>query len=223
VALQPDYRALIGEAKADPDRLRLPFGDVIIDFESPFARVTYAELFERGLGFPLSNSARVRDEAIRRTLFTREEAAKLDDVFVVNELFEEVAEKTVDPGQPTFITEYPAALSPLTRPKPGNPAVAERADLFIAHMEVGPHYTELNDPDVQAAKFREQLRGLDDEETTFRTFDDDFIRALKVGMPPAGGMGIGIDRLTMLLTNQRTIRDVMLFPFMRPESAPRPE
>lgn len=78
-------------------------------------------------------------------------------------------------------------------------------------------YTELNDPDVQAEKFRSQLAGLDEEESTFRTFDEDFVRALKVGMPPAGGMGLGIDRLVMLLTDQRSIRDVLLFPFMRPE------
>jgi lysyl-tRNA synthetase class 2 len=88
-------------------------------------------------------------------------------------------------------------------------------------MEIGPAYTELNDPDIQEAKFREQLKGLDDEksaeENTFRTMDHDFLRALRVGMPPAGGMGLGIDRITMLLTNQRTIRDVVLFPMMRPE------
>ncbi|MHC4976537.1 MAG: amino acid--tRNA ligase-related protein, partial [Planctomycetota bacterium] len=89
-------------------------------------------------------------------------------------------------------------------------------DLFIAGMEIGPSYTELNDPDVQEAKFREQLEGLDDEETTFRNFDEDFIEALKVGMPPAGGLGLGIDRIVMLLTNQESIRDVILFPFMRP-------
>jgi lysyl-tRNA synthetase class 2 len=87
-------------------------------------------------------------------------------------------------------------------------------------MEIAPHYTELNDPDVQLAKFTEQLKGLDAdkaaEENTFRNLDEDFINALKVGMPPAGGMGLGIDRLVMLLTNQRTIRDVVLFPLMRP-------
>jgi lysyl-tRNA synthetase class 2 len=200
-----------------PTDLRLPFGDLTIDYGSPFARVTYTELFERALGFPMSDRARGREEALKRHLFKAEEIDKLDPIFIVNELFEEVAEKSVDPTRPTFITEYPAALSPLTRPKPGHPQVAERADLFIAHMEVAPHYTELNDPDIQAAKFREQLVGLDDEESTFRTFDADFINALKVGMPPAGGLGLGIDRLAMLLTNQRTIRDVVLFPLMRPE------
>jgi lysyl-tRNA synthetase class 2 len=212
-----DAARMVAAETHGPTDLRLPFGDLTIDYGSPFARVTYTELFERALGFPMSDRARGREEALKRHLFKAEEIDKLDPIFIVNELFEEVAEKSVDPTRPTFITEYPAALSPLTRPKPGHPQVAERADLFIAHMEVAPHYTELNDPDIQAAKFREQLVGLDDEESTFRTFDADFINALKVGMPPAGGLGLGIDRLAMLLTNQRTIRDVVLFPLMRPE------
>ncbi len=201
--------------------LRLPFGEASIDYGSPFDRVTYADLFERALGFPMSDIARARQEAVARKVMSPDAAAKLDDVLVINELFEGFAEKSLDISRPTFITEYPAAISPLTRPKPGNPAVAERADLFIGHMEVAPHYTELNDPDVQEAKFKEQLRGMDEgktaEENTYRTMDHDFLRSLKVGMPPAGGMGLGIDRLVMLLTNQRTIRDVVLFPLMRPE------
>lgn len=197
--------------------LKLPFGEVMVDYGSRFARVAYGELFERALGFAMTDSGRVRDEALKRGVISAEALKKMDDVLVVNEMFEEFAEKSVDPGKPTFITDYPAAISPLTRPRKDNPRLAERADLFIGHMEVAPHYTELNDPDVQEAKFREQLAGLDDEETTFRTFDADFIRALKVGMPPAGGMGLGIDRLVMLLTDQRTIRDVVLFPMMRPE------
>jgi lysyl-tRNA synthetase class 2 len=198
--------------------LALPFGDLSIDFGPPFAQVTYAELFERALGFGVHDSRRARDEALKRHLLSKEEVGKLDDALIVNELFEEVAEKSLDAARPTFITEYPAAISPLTRPRPGDARVAERADLFIGGMEIAPHYTELNDPDVQEAKFREQLKGLDEEQATFRTFDEDFIGALKVGMPPAGGMGLGIDRLVMVLTNQRTIRDVVLFPLMRPRA-----
>ena len=140
---------------------------------------------------------------------------------MVNDLFEKFTEKSIYGSCPTFITHYPAALSPLTRPNRDNPALADRADLFIGHMEIAPHYTELNDPDIQEQKFREQLKCLDAEKTaeenTFRTMDHDFLRALKVGMPPAGGMGLGIDRLVMILTNQRTIRDVVLFPMMKPE------
>jgi lysyl-tRNA synthetase class 2 len=197
--------------------LRLPFGELAIDYARPFRRVTYAELFERALGFSMSDTARAREAARAHRIRTvSEQGVPLDDVWVVNELFEGVAEPTLDPAEPTWVMDYPAALSPLTRPKPGDPAVAERADLFIAGMEIGPHYTELNDPDVQLAKFREQLSGIDDEESTFRNLDEDFIEALKVGMPPAGGMGLGVDRLTMLLTNSATIRDVILFPLLRP-------
>jgi len=199
----------------EPSRVRLPFGDLEIDYGSPFAQITYAELFERALGFPMTDVARAREEAAKRWPQKADEFGRTADVFVVNELFEEVAERTIDPAKPTFVLDYPSALSPLTRPLADNPELAGRWDLFIGGMEIGPAYTELNDPDVQAEKFREQLAGADDEESTFRTFDADFIEALKVGMPPAGGLGLGIDRLTMLLTNQPSIRDVILFPFMR--------
>jgi lysyl-tRNA synthetase class 2 len=217
-----------------PTSLVLPFGDLSIDYGSPFDRVSYGELFRRTLGFSMDDAARVKQEICTRHLTRRikgaaiphglsdaQAAAHLDmvaPVLLVNTLFEEVAEPSLDASRPTFITGYPAAISPLTRPSRTNPLLADRADLFIGHMELAPMYTELNDPDVQAAKFREQLGGEDAEEQTFRTFDEDFIKALKVGMPPAGGMGLGIDRLAMLLTNQRTIRDVVLFPLMRPEA-----
>jgi len=201
----------------DPATVRLPFGELTVDYGSPFARISYAELFERALGFPITDHARAL--AAARTRKLKHEG--LDPVFVVNELFEEVAEKTLDLAKPTFVTHYPAALSPLTRPDPDNPALAQRWDLFIAGMEIGPAYTELNDPDIQAAKFREQLAGADDEEQAFRTFDADFIEALKVGMPPAGGLGLGVDRIIMLMTNCRSIRDVMLFPFVRMEEGRR--
>jgi lysyl-tRNA synthetase, class II len=207
---------LVGAAGAT-----LPFGEAMIDYERPFDRVRYGDLFERALGFPMTDTTRARAAAKERHVLPAEACDKADPVLVVNALFEGAAEKTIDASRPTFITHYPAAISPLTRPNREDPALADRADLFIGHMEIAPHYTELNDPDVQEAKFREQLGGLDAdkaaEENTFRTMDHDFLRCLKVGMPPAGGMGLGIDRLVMLLTNQRTIRDVVLFPLMRPE------
>ena len=212
--------------------LVLPFGEWMIDFGSPFVRVGYGELFERSLGFAMSDLDKVWAKAeelgiVRkyaghlaaegREVGAGELRGKVDDAIIINEVFEEVAEASLDPARPTYITDYPSAISPLTRPKPDQPELADRADLFIGGMELAPHYTELNDPQVQAEKFRAQLAGIDDEESTFRNFDEDFIRALKVGMPPAGGMGLGIDRLVMLLTDQRSIRDVLLFPFMRPE------
>ncbi|MEM9083582.1 MAG: lysine--tRNA ligase [Planctomycetota bacterium] len=198
--------------------LVLPFGDLKIDYGVAFDHVTFAELFERALGFSMEDEARALGEAKKRGLKTTgEKGEALAPVLVVNELFEEVAEPTLDPARPTFVRDYPSALSPLTRPKADHPEIAERWDLFMGGMEIGPAYTELNDPDIQEAKFREQLAGIDDEESTFRNFDADFVNALKVGMPPAGGLGLGIDRLCMLLLNQRTIRDVILFPMMRPE------
>jgi len=199
----------------------MPFGDLLIDYEKPFDRVTYAELFEQALGFSMGDMDKVRDACVARGFKTKsEDGTPIADIFLVNELFEEVAEPTIDPARPTFVLDYPASLSPLTRPKPGTEQdpvpLAERWDLFIGGMEIGPSYTELNDPDIQAQKFREQLAGVDDEESTFRTFDEDFVNALKVGMPPAGGLGLGMDRIVMLLGNQRTIRDVLPFPMMRP-------
>ncbi|MBU6414126.1 MAG: lysine--tRNA ligase [Planctomycetes bacterium] len=220
IARQPEYAEL--NPTADVVNLRLPFGDMMIDYGKPFDRVRYQDLFEKALGFSIGDIDRCRKEAKERKIMSPDNAAKLDEALLINELFEEFAEKSISAERPTFITDYPAAISPLTRPSPTNPKFAERADLFIGHMEIAPHYTELNDPDVQLAKFTEQLGGLDAdkaaEENTYRTLDEDFINALKVGMPPAGGMGLGIDRLVMLLTNQRTIRDVVLFPLMRPEA-----
>lgn len=193
---------------------QLPFGELLIDYARPFARVRYGELFERCFGFPMEDEAKVRAEAQKRH---GPEAAKRDHWLLVDHLFEEHAGALVDRSKPTFITDYPAAISPLTRPNRSQPHLAERWDLFIAGMEIGPAYTELNDPDVQLAKFTEQLAGLDEEAKTFRTLDEDFLEALRVGMPPAGGLGLGIDRVAMLLANQPSIRDVILFPLMRPQ------
>ncbi len=203
----------------------LPFGDLQINYSRPFARVSYASLFEKAYSFPMTDTAKVRALLkSRRAPALHAAIDAMDPVLAVNELFEDKqhgGEAQLDHATPTFITDYPAAISPLTRPKRDNPVLSDRADLFIAGMEIAPHYTELNDPDIQEQKFREQLKGLDAEKTaeenTFRTMDHDFLRALKVGMPPAGGMGLGIDRLVMILTNQRTIRDVVLFPMMKPE------
>ncbi|MBL0926612.1 MAG: lysine--tRNA ligase [Phycisphaerales bacterium] len=213
------FRACAGEvasARGAPGDLRLPYGEIVIDFGRPFAAVTYAELFERAIGCSMHDQPAVRAAAEKRRLKLKtDKGVSLDHLLLVQELFDE-AEASIDPSVPTFVLDYPAALCPLTRPKASDPRVAERFELFVGGMELANAYTELNDPDVQEAKFREQLAGLDDEEATFRTFDADFVEALKVGMPPAGGLGIGIDRMMMVLLNQRSIRDVILFPLMRP-------
>ena len=189
----------------------ITWNDTPIDYQKPFTRVTYAELFEKANGFPMTDFAKVREKA--KALGLKE--AGMNDWLVVNEVFEETAEGGL--VQPTFVMDYPSVISPLTRPRKDNPDLCERWDLFIGEMEIGPAYTELNDPDTQEAKFTEQLAGADDEENTFRSLDEDFLESLRVGMPPAGGLGLGIDRIVMLLTGQRSIRDVILFPLMRPE------
>jgi lysyl-tRNA synthetase class 2 len=198
--------------RVEPNGPVLPWGDLAIDYAKPFVRVKFEELFRRGTGVDMRDFKAVRAKA--REVGMHHEA-KLDDWLVVNELFEELAEPLIDPCRPTFVTDYPSAVSPLTRPSRTDPALCERWDIFIGGMEVGPAYTELNDPDIQLAKFTEQLKGADDEESTFRTLDEDFVDALRVGMPPAGGLGIGIDRLVMLLTDSSSIRDVILFPLLK--------
>ena len=114
------------------------------------------------------------------------------------------------------MTDYPASICPLTKRKRSNPAIAERFELFINGMELANAHTELNDPDLQEELFRNQLAG-QKEEDSMAKMDHDFIRALRHGMPPAGGLGIGIDRLVMILTNTTSIREVILFPLLRPE------
>ena len=210
-----DERAAAG-LRVDPNGPVLPWGDLSIDYAKPFVRVKFEDLFRRGAGCEMRDFAAVRAKA--RELGLHHEA-KLDDWLVVNEVFEECAEPLIDPCRPTFVTDYPSAVSPLTRPSRKDPALCERWDIFIGGMEVGPAYTELNDPDIQLAKFTEQLKGADDEESTFRTLDEDFVESLRVGMPPAGGLGIGIDRLVMLLTDSASIRDVILFPLLKSMAA----
>ena len=142
-----------------------------------------------------------------------ETAGKHPDV-IKSEVFEAAVEKQL--VGPIFVIDYPASICPLTKRKADNPAVAERFELIVHGMEIANAYTELNDPDLQEQLFKTQLAGLADEDSMAK-MDTDFIRALRHGMPPAGGLGLGIDRLVMLLTNTQSIRDVILFPLLRPE------
>ena len=133
-----------------------------------------------------------------------------------NEIFEEKVEDTLT--GPIFVIDYPASICPLTKRKQDNPAIAERFELFILGMELANAYTELNDPDLQEKLFKTQLEGLEEEDSMAK-MDHDFVRALRYAMPPAGGLGLGIDRLVMLLTGKKSIRDVILFPLLRPEGS----
>ncbi|MCP3695251.1 MAG: lysine--tRNA ligase, partial [Planctomycetaceae bacterium] len=135
---------------------------------------------------------------------------------IKNEVFEEKVEDSLE--GPVFVIDYPASICPLTKRKREQPEIAERFELFVKGMEIANAYTELNDPDLQEELFKTQLAGMSEEDSMAR-MDHDFIRALRHGMPPAGGLGVGIDRLVMLLTNSQTIREIILFPLLRPESA----
>lgn len=190
--------------------LNIPYGEKQVDFTPAWQRATYAELFARHVGVPMEDTAGLKAVAEKRGFPT---ANKHPDV-IIHHLFEECVEDNL--VGPVFVYDYPAALCPLTKRKRGNPNIAERFELYVHGMELANAYTELNDPVTQEETFRMQLAGLPEEESMAK-MDDDFVRALRHGMPPAGGLGIGIDRLVMLLTNTQTIRDVILFPLLRPE------
>ena len=192
------------------DGPELAFGDMKVNYSRPWRRVKYADLLKEYAGCDIDDIKAVREKA--RQLGIAE--SKKDDFIVINEVFEE----TVEPNlvEPTFVIDYPAKLCPLTKRSVDDPEYAERFELYIASMEIANAYTELNDPEVQQENFSGQLTGTDDDEQTFRSVDDDFLTALKYGMPPAGGLGVGIDRLVMLLTGATSIRDVILFPLLKP-------
>jgi lysyl-tRNA synthetase class 2 len=184
----------------------LQFGEMQVDYSRPWKRAKYADLLKQYAGCDINDLAAVREKA--RQLNIKE--AGMDDAIVINDVFEETVEHNL--VNPTFVYDYPAAICVLTKRNKENPDYAERFELYMAKMELANAYTELNDPQVQYDNFKHQLKGQKESEAVM---DDDFITALKYGMPPAGGLGIGIDRLIMLLTGATSIRDVVLFPLLK--------
>ncbi len=196
------------------EKIALPYGKRVIDYTPPWVRETYAELMAEHAGVDMADGEAVRAKA--RELHIDE--ADKDDAVVIHELFEAVVEPELAKlDKPVFVLDYPAALCPLTRRKADDPTIALRFELYVAGMEIANAYTELNDPAIQGANLAAQLRGEDSAET-MRVMDEDFVTALRHGMPPAGGLGIGVDRVVMLLTGRLSIRDVILFPMLRPET-----
>jgi lysyl-tRNA synthetase class 2 len=186
---------------------KVEFADLTIDFSGPWRKAPYAELLKEHSGCDIDDMRALRKKARELEI----DEADMDDVVVINEVFEATVEDHLI--NPTFVIDYPAELCPLTKRSKKDPRYAERFELYIGKMELANAYTELNDPAVQEENFRLQLRG---QEDTMATMDMDFVTALKYGMPSAGGLGIGIDRLVMVLTGAASIRDVVLFPLLKP-------
>jgi lysyl-tRNA synthetase, class II len=187
-------RSVVKVATGD---LSVRYGDYPpIDFSKPFQRVTMKDAIAR---------------------YGKQEVAEDEQAERIVELFEELAEPHLI--QPTFITDFPKAISPLSKAAPSDPSIAERFEFFAGALETANGFSELNDPEEQYQRFKDQaaLRERGDEEAM--VMDEDYIRALSYGMPPAAGIGVGIDRLVMLLTNKQSIRDVILFPHMRPKKS----
>lgn len=191
-----------------------------LDLTPPWRRVTMVESIREVLGVDVRNlSAGELQRLLSDARRSEEGPEALPDSWgnLVAELFEECVEATL--VQPTIIYDYPVEVSPLAKAKRGDPRFVERFEPYIARMEVGNAFSELNDPIIQRLRFVEQARLAAGGDEEAHPLDEDFLRALEYGMPPTGGLGIGIDRIAMILTDSATIRDVVLFPQMRPETA----
>lgn len=195
---------------------KVTFKGVDIDLEKPFARMTMAEAVLKYTGIDFESFACDNEKAIALAKEKHIEIEKGKETWgdILVSFYDEFVEANLE--QPTFIMDYPVEVSPLTKRKPSKPYLTERFELFILGTEYGNAYSELNDPLDQMERFKHQLmlRECGDEEANM--LDDDFVMALEYGMPPTGGCGIGIDRLVMLLTGNESIRDVILFPTMKP-------
>ena len=194
------------------------WGEHVLNFQAPFARVPIFEAIGEHTGHDLYQKSRDEVADAARAL-----GVEVDETMGLGKLVDEIFGECVEPHlvQPTFVTDYPVELSPLAKRHRSKAGLVERFELIAGGKELCNAFSELNDPDEQRARFEDQVRlatAGDDE--AVNTVDEDFLRALEYGMPPAAGLGIGIDRLTMMMAGQASIRDVILFPLLRPESAP---
>jgi lysyl-tRNA synthetase class 2 len=191
------------------------FGQHDIDFKAPYARVTMADSIKHFTGFDITGKS---ENEIRQA--AKKLGVEVDETMGKGKLIDEIFGEKCEGNyiQPTYITDYPKEMSPLCKEHRSNPELTERFELMVCGKEIANAYSELNDPIDQRERFEHQLKLAakgDDEATEF--IDYDFLRALEYGMPPTSGMGIGMDRLIMFLTNNQSIQEVLFFPQMRPE------
>ena len=194
---------------------KLNFGDNIIDLKPPWQRLSLREEVLRSTGidfneFPAASELQEKIKALGISVEGRNSRGRLIDKLVTF---------AVEPNliQPSFLMDYPVDMSPLAKQKPDDPSMVERFEGFIGGMEIANSFSELNNPDEQRRRFveQEELRANLEQEEDLDRLDEDFLLAIEHGMPPTGGLGMGIDRLTMLLTSQISIREVILFPQLR--------
>ena len=193
---------------------KVKVGDNEIDFKAPYRRITMTDAIKEKTGFDITGKT---EEELRA--FCREAGIETDPSMGKGKLIDEIFGEKCEGSyiQPTFIIDYPIEMSPLTKRHRENPELTERFELMVNGKELANAYSELNDPIDQYGRFVDQMRLADKGDDEAMIIDADFIRALEYGMPPTSGMGIGMDRLAMLLTGQTTIQEVLLFPQMRPE------
>ncbi len=205
---------LVHAVRALHDSLTLTFGEATVDFTPPWRKLPIKQAAAEALGVPVLPL----DEASLKDLAQRAGIA-IAPAMSYGAVLEEIVSERVQPSilNPTFLVDHPRDVSPLAKVKRGDPSVVERFEVIVAGMEIANSFSEQNDPVEQRRAFEQQMvmRGHGDQEA--HVVDHDYLRALETGMPPTGGVGVGVDRLVMLLTNSRSIRDVILFPHMRPE------
>jgi len=185
----------------------IPYGDKVLNFKRPWKRISFYGALQEATGMDF-RKVNVRDAAQQLHV---EFDKDMEDIDILNEIFGEKVEK--DFWDPVFVIDYPTVMTPLAKAKADDPELVYRFELFVAKMEIANAFSELNDPAIQRQRLMEQKELIGES----KEVDEDFLMALEYGMPPAGGLGIGIDRLVMLLTNQPSIRDVILFPQLKPE------
>ncbi len=186
----------------------VPYGERTIDLSPPWQRSTFSELLSKHASVNLDDEEGLKAKGKELGM----DVKGVHKDVIAEHIFGELVEKEL--WNPTFVIDYPVSICPLTKACDDNPDLAQRFEMYIATMELANSYSELNEPLEQSKRFREQVAGDDTE----GKIDEDFLTALKYGMPPAGGLGIGIDRLVMILTNSTSIRDVILFPLLRQQS-----